>query len=127
MDAFIDPKTAAYVNTGTDLQRDPARGLANAIYLRLVTPLGSYWANTGLGSRLHELARAKAMPNIDLLARQYARDALLGLLDDGRARSIDIATQLQPMADASKSLHLQITVVDASGNTVAFTHHVPVA
>ena len=37
--------------------RDPADGLANAVWLRLATPLGSYWADATLGSRLHELQR----------------------------------------------------------------------
>nr|MDN1656773.1 hypothetical protein [Escherichia coli] len=31
----------------------------NAVYLRLATPLGSYWADALLGSRLHELKREK--------------------------------------------------------------------
>jgi len=128
MDAYIDPTTRAYVHTATDLARDPAGGLANAVYLRLMTPLGSYWANTNLGSRLHELAgRAKATANKPLLAQQYAKAALQPILDDGRAQSIDIDVATVAMDDASTALALHITVVNAAGNRVAFTHHVPVA
>lgn len=127
MDAFIDPITAAYVSTGTDLARDPANGLANAIYLRLMTPVGSYWANPSLGSRLHELVRAKAIANVDLLARQHAKVALQDILADGRAKSITIDTELQRMDDGTKSLRMLITVVDAANRATTFTHFVPVA
>lgn len=127
MDAFIDPSTAAYVRANGDLQRDPAGGLANAIYLRLMTPLGSYWAAPTLGSRLHELVRAKGVGGIELRAQQFAAAALQPILDDGRASSIDIVTELQTRADASKALAMVITVVDARGQEVVFNHHVPVA
>jgi phage gp46-like protein len=128
MDAYINPITRAYVRTGTDLERDPANGLANAVYLRLMTPLGSYWANTALGSRLHELtSRAKAVSNVALLARQYAAAALQPIVDDGRAQTIDVQAQTQDMDDASKALVLIIQVVDAAGRQVVFKHHVRVA
>ena len=50
MDAYISPLTGDYAGTRTDT-------LANTVYLRLMTPLGSWWADPGLGSRLHELMR----------------------------------------------------------------------
>jgi len=127
MDAYIDPTTGAYVRANGDLQRDPAGGLANAIYLRMVTPLGSYWADPSLGSRMHELVRAKGLASIELRAQQYARAALQPLLDDGRASSIEIATQLQNRPDASKALAMVITVLGTRGERVVFNHHVPVA
>lgn len=127
MDAYIDPTSRSYVAAQGDLQRDPAGSLANAIYLRLMTPLGSYWANAELGSRLHELVRSKAVATVEVMAAQYARAALQGLLDDGRAASIDIETKLVPMADASRAVQLRVVVVDAKGHEATFTHHVPVA
>lgn len=127
MDAYIDPTTAAYVRSGGDLQRDPAGGLANAIYLRLMTPLGSYWANASLGSRLHELVRAKGVASVELRARQFSAAALQPILDDGRAQSIAVDTELQGRPDGSKALAMVITVVDASGTEVVFNHFVPVA
>ena len=54
--------------------------LANAVYLRLMTPLGSYWADPTLGSRLHELQREKDVSRVAVLARQYAEEALAPLV-----------------------------------------------
>jgi len=127
MDTYIDPTTAAYKATSDGLARDPAGGLANAIYLRLMTPLGSYWAAPLLGSRLHELQRAKAVSNVGLLAKQYAQHALAELVTDGRAQSIEVDIAVKVMDDASKSLAMQITVVDATGQRRTFTHVVRVA
>ncbi len=120
MDAFIDPVTRDYVpDTGArtgDLVRDPAAGLANACYLRLMVPLGSWWAAPDVGSRLHELAREKDLPRVGQLARQYVRDALAPLLADGRAKSVDVISQ-QPR---DGRLLLGIEVVDALGNRRLF-------
>jgi len=127
MDTFIDPTTAAYKATSEGLARDPAGGLANAIYLRLMTPLGSYWAAPLMGSRLHELQRAKAVSNVGLIAKQYAEQALAELVADGRARSLEVEVNVQSMADASKSMAMQITVVDATGQRHTFPHVVRVA
>lgn len=55
MDAGIDP------NTG-DLSGQSINTLANAIFMRLETPLGSWWPDPSLGSRLHELQREKDLP-----------------------------------------------------------------
>ena len=49
-DAWINPVTGAYDLTQGVPQRDPAGGLANAVYVRLMTPLGSYWADPALGA-----------------------------------------------------------------------------
>ena len=69
MDAFISPQSADYSGSRTDT-------LANAVYLRLATPLGSYWQDPALGSRLHELQRLKDVARVAVLARQYAEQAL---------------------------------------------------
>ena len=118
-DAFIDPSTRDYPSTdpampGT-LQRDPADGLANAVYLRIVTPLGSWWADPTLGSRLHELQREKDVPRVQRLAREYCTAALQPLLDDGRARSIDVQTQHQ-----AGRLAVRVEIVDAAQQTRIF-------
>lgn len=117
---------------GTDAAIDTLRGdytgerissLANAIYLRLMTPLGSWWADTALGSRLHELAREKDVPRIRRLAAQYAEQALAPLLTDGRARAVTV-TAAQPH-DGRCILH--VTVTDATGQQQTYTHPVRVA
>lgn len=110
MDALLDPTTGGYAaGSRTDT-------LANAVYLRLTTPLGSWWADPALGSRLHELQREKDVSRVAVLARQYAEQALQPLLDDGRARSITVTTsRAQP-----GRLALAIEVVDASGQVRHF-------
>lgn len=116
MDAFIDPASGDYAGTATDT-------LANAVYLRLMTPLGSWWADPTLGSRLHELQREKDTGRVDMLARQYSEQALQPLLADGRASRVDVSTHRQ----APGWLHLQITVEDQSGRTQLFNLPVRVA
>lgn len=119
---FIDPATRDYALLSGAIKRDPANGLLNAIYLRLVTPLGSYWADKTLGSRLHELQREKDVSRVGLLASQYAEQALAPILADGRATSITVST------DQSRDgrLYLLIEVVAASGETLTFKHPIKV-
>lgn len=128
MDAWLNPSTRDYASDTAmpgALQRDPANGVANAVYLRLMTPLGSYWAAPSLGSNLYKLQRSKALTGIDLLARGYALAALQPLLDDGRATSIDVQAHRSSNTITSR-LVLLVTVVDAGGDQHVFEHHVKV-
>lgn len=126
MDAFINPVTADYLvdpdRLGRALTRDPAGGLANAIYLRIMIPLGSYWAAPELGSMLHTLSRQKDVARVAKLARQYVETALQDLIDDGRASSIEVETER--LGDGR--LRLQGTVVDARGQPLGFEHYIQV-
>ena len=116
MDALLDPLTGDYVDQRTQT-------LANAVYLRLFTRRGSWWADRELGSRLHELQRMKDVDRVYLLARQYTEQALQPILDDGRALSIHVsATRDQP-----GWCRLDIEIEDLSGRTQTFTHHVGVS
>lgn len=115
MDTYIDPTTRDVTGQRIDT-------LANAVYLRLITPLGSWWADARMGSRLHELRREKDLPRVSVLARQYAQHALQPLLDDGRAKQIDIASE----QTHNGWLILHIEVVDAGGRRETFRHHVEV-
>lgn len=122
MDAFIDPVTRDYVlEAGTPL-RDPAQGLANAVYLRLMTPLKSYWPDETFGSRLHELQREKDLARVALLARQYAEQALAPILLDGRATAIVITAE----RPGNGRMLLLIEVTAASGERLTFRHPVTV-
>ncbi|MCG8993206.1 phage GP46 family protein [Laribacter hongkongensis] len=116
MDALLDPQTGDYAGSRTDT-------LTNAVYLRLTTPLGSWWAEPTLGSRLHELQREKDVSRIAVLARQYAEQALAPLLKDGRADRITVTTSRQQPG----WLQLHIQVEDASGRVQHFQHPVKVA
>lgn len=113
MDQNISTATGDYTQTRV-------YSLQNAVYMRLETPLGSYWADPLLGSRLHELAREKDVSRVYLLARQYAEQALQPLLDDGRADSITVDTQ----KGQKGWLYLLITVTDSSGTPQKFKHPV---
>lgn len=116
IDKGIDPYTGEYL---------PARinHLGNAVYIRLATPLGSWWADPAIGSRLHELAREKDLPRVGILAEQYAEQALRPLIEDGRARSVTVTSQ-QPH---NGRCLLVITVEDATGRESTFQHPVGVA
>lgn len=116
IDQAIDPYTGEYLP-------ERINHLGNAVYIRLATPLGSWWADPSIGSRLHELAREKDVPRVGLLARQYSEQALQPLLDDGRARSITVTVQ-QPH---NGRCLLLITVEDATGREQTFQHPVKVA
>lgn len=126
MDTLINPQTGDYqadaVRPG-EWARDPANGLLNAAYLRLMTPLGSWFGDATLGSRLHELAREKDVARAALLARQYAEQALQPLLDGGRAQSISVRTE----RGGGGRLALAIELVDARGVSSAFELPVKVA
>jgi phage gp46-like protein len=121
MDSRIDPTTRDYVLINGTPQRDPADGLANACYTRLEIPLGSYWADKALGSRLHELQREKDLSRVAMLAKQYAEQALAPVLADGRATQINVSTERMP-----GRLNLLIEVLAASGETLTFKHPVQV-
>lgn len=120
-DAYLDPATGAYVPTAGDLLRDPADGLANAVYLRVMTPLGTWWADPTLGSRLHELQREKDLPRVQRMARQYIEQALQPLVDAGRARGLQIELEHQP-----GRLAVRVELRDAALVQRAFKLHVKV-
>ncbi|EAU55825.1 phage GP46 family protein [Mariprofundus ferrooxydans] len=122
MDAFIDPLTRDYMPVNGSPARDPAGGLANACYLRLSTPLGSWWADKTFGSRLHELRRVKDLSRMQRLAKQYAEQALAPVLDDGRASSITVSVGHPQKGQ----LWLAIEVSDAGGNPLSFKYPVQV-
>jgi phage gp46-like protein len=84
MEMLIDPTTGDY--TG-----DSSESLANAVYLRLMTPLGSWWADPTLGSLLHTL-RERMCPAFRT-AVQYSQQALQPIIDDGRAQSISVTAE----------------------------------
>lgn len=116
MDALLDTQT------GTYLTNDSVQSIENEVYIRLITPLGSYWADANLGSRLHLLKREKDVIRIQTLARQYAEQALQPILDHKRATSIRVQTE----SVRRGWLKLWIEAVDANGRKVNLEHQVSV-
>ncbi|MEC5319317.1 phage GP46 family protein [Brenneria populi subsp. brevivirga] len=115
MDNLLDPQTGDYAGTSTTT-------LANAVYLRLMTPLGSYWAAPQLGSKLHLLQREKDVARVYALAKQYSEEALAPLVDDGRASAVSVTTERGSIG----WLILLIEVTTAQGRTETFKHPVRV-
>lgn len=116
MDALLNPQTGGYTDTQTTT-------LANAVYIRLATPLGSWWAAPDVGSLLHTLAREKDTPRVRGLAVQYAEQALARLLKDGRASDVSVTA-----ASGEKGwLVLLVEVRDATGDVQHFQHPVKVS
>lgn len=114
-DARIDPITGDYDGTAV-------HDLSNAVYLRITTPLGSYWADPGLGSKLYTLQREKALTRVRLLAEQYVREALQPLLFDGRADKLDVQTT-DPVGGR---MQLLCDIFQAGRRVVSFNQHVQV-
>lgn len=122
MSTWINPKTGDYMRVNGALVADPTGGIANAVWLRLATPLGGYWADPTLGSRLHELRREKDVPRVYGLAVQYAQDALKGLVDSERVASVQVtAAKIR-----TGMLRLVIQVQTLAGDVVTFQHFVRV-
>ena len=117
MDALLNPQTGGYV------VNQSAQSIENELYIRLATPLGSYWADRTLGSRLHELRRQKDLPRIAVLAKQYAEQALQPILDARRARRINVAASLARRG----WLRLDIDGEDMSGRNLSLIHEVRLA
>ena len=116
MDALLNPQTGGYV------VNQSAQSIENELYIRLVTPLDSYWADRTLGSRLHELRRQKHLKRIEVLAKQYAEQALQPVIQSKRAQSIQVTAS----APQHGWLKLHIEAVDAAGDTVTLNHKVAV-
>lgn len=115
MDREISPLTGDYTHQQIST-------LQNAVYIRLTTPLGSWWANGRVGSLLHTLTREKDVARVGLLAKQYAEEALQPLITDGRAKQISVSYE-QPK---NSSLTLYIQVTDNRGETTTFKHPVKI-
>ena len=118
----IDPTTLDYAIGNGAPVRDGTGGLMNAIVLRILTPLGTYWFDPTIGSQLYLLRRAKNVTNIVQIAEQYVEQALQPLIADGRATAIAITSQ-QPQ---NGWLYLFVKVTAANGQIVTFTHPVQV-
>ncbi len=115
MDMTINTTTRDYDGTYVST-------LQNAVYLRLTTPKGEWWADNEFGSLLHLIKREKDVARVGLLAQQYASEALQPIIDSKRAESITV-TAHQPH---NGMMILSVEVLDNSNHTHVFKHSVPV-
>jgi phage gp46-like protein len=116
MDKRLDPTTGDYDGTAIN-------DLGNAVFLRITTPLGSWWADPAMGSKLYLLARAKDLQRNQALAEAYTREALQPLIDSQRATAIDVASDWPH----DGTLRLRTTITQAGGVTQTFTNYVRVS
>ena len=114
MDKELNPLTGDYTGRAV-------KNLQNAVYIRLRTPLGTWWADKSIGSLLHLLQREKDVARVGLLAEQCAMEALQPIVDDGRARQISVSAT-QPH---NGWLLLRIRVETAQGG-FDYNHRVPI-
>lgn len=120
--AQLNPITGDYAAANAAINH-----LMNSAYIRLKTPLGSWWRDVTLGSRLHELEREKDVTRVVTLAQQYAEQALAPILNDGRASFIAVvASSPEPKDAVTGRMLLQIEMVDASERRVTFDHYIQV-
>ena len=112
-----------------DMQQDD--GLRTAILLSLfvdasakqgdVLPDGGgnkrgFWASPELGSRLWLLDRSKQTDAVLQAARDYADEALLWLVDDGVAQSVDVQTSWL----RTGLIILRVTVFKKDGSSASY-------
>ena len=92
---------------------DKIGDIRNNIFFSLVLKRGAFFRNRLFGSRLHLLHRAKATPKTERLARLYAIEALLWLIDAGKAKKISVDTEF----GGNNRLNLFVTVT-RTNNTI---------
>lgn len=82
---------------------------------------GNAYANDRTGSRLWLLARAKALPATATRARDYAREALDWLIEDGIAAAVDVEATLALVSAsrATAALLIRVTIVRPDGARLA--------
>jgi phage gp46-like protein len=80
--------------------------------------------NDRTGSRLWLLTRAKAVPVTAIRARDYCREALDWLVEDGVASSVDVEATLALVnaARASAALLIRVTIVRPTGARLAIDY-----
>lgn len=120
--SYINPETGDYILIDGTAKPDPRDGLANAVYVRFTTPLGSYWADEKLGSRFHELKREKDVSRVKLLAIQFAENALAPLLSAKRIKSIAV----EAFNPIKGRLELHTVITTLQNNIVRFQHFIQV-
>ena len=92
--------------------------LSNNVWLSLMINQGSFFQNPDFGSRLYLLRREKNTLQTASLAAEYVKEALQWLLDSGRAKALDVATEKD--AQNNGRLNAVIQVTKADGTTVTF-------
>ncbi|MGG5811480.1 phage GP46 family protein [Falsiroseomonas sp. CW058] len=106
-------ETAVIVSLFTDARADPGDRLPPG-----ETDRRGWWGNAlgdPVGSRLWLLRRSKRLPETLALARDYIREALAWLVEDGLADRVEVATEWR----TPTRMGAVITVTQPGGGTAA--------
>lgn len=98
--------------------------LAEAAYLRLMTPKGSCFADSTLGSELYKLKRSKDVPRMRRQALAWARQALEPLRAPYYLTDISVTTGA---VSASGYLSIKAVLTQADGSAATTSINVQVA
>lgn len=101
--AHLTTNTRDYIIQSLDTPLDA--DLVQAVLMRLNVHRGKYWANPDLGSRFYLMRRAKDVPRNLLLAKQYADEALDGLVP---ARAQSLITTAKRSEKGRVDLHIEV-------------------
>ena len=101
-----------------------SQALAEAAYLRLLTPKGSYFADSELGSELYKLKRSKDVPRMRRQALAWVREALEPLRAPYYLTDISVNIGLM---SKSGYLPMQAVLTQADGSQTTTTINVQVA
>ena len=100
---------------------EKAATIMNNIYLSLMIRRGSFFAAPGFGSRLHLLWRAKDTDQTMQRAVGYAKEALQWMVDQGKAKTVNVYARREKNLNAGR-LALLIEAVPTNSDTpVAFS------
>ena len=92
----------------------------NNIYLSLMVDRGTFFQDTGFGSRLYLLKRAKSVAANAKLAKDYCEEALAWMIESGRAKAFEIETEIEKLVSSDR-LKIWILATRSNGQTVEFT------
>ncbi|MDA8139534.1 MAG: phage GP46 family protein [Desulfobacteraceae bacterium] len=113
----------SYHGGTADITWGPVESIANNIWLSLNIPKGSFVFASDFGHRFYLVKKNTAQA--PALLESLAREALQWLLDLGRAASIEVLAQRDPINHPNRLL-LRGEVVQADGRRVPFEKFVEV-
>ncbi len=96
--------------TQADMKFGKGDPLANNVYLSLMIKKGSFFLDPEFGSNLHLLKRSKNTERTAAQAREYCLEALQWIKDMGRAKAIEVYTQIDKLQDLHRlKILVQVT------------------
>lgn len=93
--------------------------LAEAAYLRLLTPKGSYFADTTLGSELYKLKRSKDVPRMRRQALAWTKEALEPLRTPYYLTNISVDANVGGVTARYLVIRAVLTQADGSQTTTS--------